>query len=343
MLPYLILIILFSLLSEFRYRGNHILRIPALLLLILFIGLRNEVGADYNAYEVIFEESRSIDYGDWYIEPGWHFLNRVILGFTSEFKVLTLIHASAIVVLLYLSLKDFRYYTFAFILFILVSAGYISIVNQMRQGVAMAIFFYSWRFIRSREILKYSICILLGASIHVSIVFVAPMYWIVHKTYDAKLLFVIQFITLFCFFTHISDVLFVKLISLTSYGHYIDSHFMESGLESGMGFLARRIISFVVLLCYGRLVKCYPKYTVWVNMYFLMVVTSDLFANIVILARMTKYFCWSTFVVIPLFLSAMFKAGESRLLARAFMLAFYFTLFTYTVYTDIGNNLLYTF
>ena len=46
MFPYIALILVFALLSQYRYQGKYILRVPALVLLILFIGLRNEVGTD---------------------------------------------------------------------------------------------------------------------------------------------------------------------------------------------------------------------------------------------------------------------------------------------------------
>ena len=141
MLSYVILIIVFCFLSEFQYKKKHILRFLALILLIIFIGLRNEIGTDYFSYKDFFEESSFIDLGDARMEVGWHFLNTSVSKYTNNFKIVTLFHAAIVVLCLHLALKKFKYYTLAFVLFVIVESGYIFIVNGMRQGIAMAIFF----------------------------------------------------------------------------------------------------------------------------------------------------------------------------------------------------------
>ncbi len=176
MIPYFVLILTFALLSETKFREGYPFRIVAVTILILFIGLRNEVGTDYNSYSEIFQTSAIVDADSEFTEPGWLLLNKFVGYFTDDFKGVALVHATLLVLLLHFSLKDFKYYTAAFVLFILLEHGYIFIVNGMRQGLAMAFFFYSWRFIKSRKALKYWICILLAASVHVSILFISPIY-----------------------------------------------------------------------------------------------------------------------------------------------------------------------
>lgn len=344
MIPYFVLIALFCVLSEIKWRGHYPLRIAALLLLILFIGLRNEVGTDYNSYRYIFNLTGYIDMDDIYIEPGWFLLNKFVLGYTSEFKVITLIHAAMLVSLLHLALKDFKYYTFAFVLFILLEHGYIFIVNGMRQGLALAVFFYSWRFISSREALKYWACILLAATVHMSILFISPVYWLANRTYSYRFYLIVQFATLILYFTHLTDNLLLRLMSFSSYANYLDTQFAaEAATNSGIKYLALRLCSVFVILYYGKLLKKYPQYLVPFNMFFFSLVAGDLFVNIRILARMNLYFCWSSYMVIPLFLAAVFKREPSRRIAQSFVLAAVALFFLYRAYTDLPNNLFYTF
>lgn len=343
MFPYIFLILIFGIFSSLKYKGRYILRGAALFLLILFIGLRNEIGTDYLHYKEIFEQAGRANYGELHGEIGWFFLNKIVRHVSDNFKVITLIHAGIIVFLLHVSLKRYRFYTFSFILFILANSGYTFIVNGMRQGIAIALFFYSWRYIQSREGLKYWTLILLGTLFHISILFVAPLYWLANKAYDVKFYLIVQTITLVFFYTHVIDNFFIKLLSYTNYSFYVDSQFLSSTVNSGISFVFRRIGSVFVLFYYGKLLRIYPKYVVYFNMFFLMVVTTDLFANIFIFARIIRFFSWSELIVIPVFVSSVFKTGESFRLVQSFVLAVSFALFIYIVYTDTLNNLVYTF
>ena len=343
MIPYLVVIFIFSLLSETKWRGRYPLRIVAVVLLILFIGLRNEIGTDYNAYKEMFYDTEYFGIDEVYYEPGWYILNKFILGYTSEFKVITLIHAALLVSLLYLALKDFKYYTFAFVLFILLEQGYIIIANVMRQGLAMAVFFYSWRFIRSQEALKYWICILLASTVHTSILFISPVYWLANRMYSYRVYLIVQFASLILFFTHLMNTLLLRLVSFTSYVGYLDSIFIDSGMNSGIKYLICRVGSLFILLYYDKLLKKYPQYIVPFNMFFFSVVAGDLFANIWILARMANYFTWSSFIVLPLFLTTAFKREASYRIALSFVLAAVLLFFIHRVYTNMPVPLFYTF
>lgn len=338
MIPYFVLIALFCVLSEIKWRGHYPLRIAALLLLILFIGLRNEVGWDYPAYQEMFYGTAYFDFDEVYYEPCWYFLNKFVLGYTTNFKVVTLIHATLSILFLYLALKDFKYFTLAFVLFILLYQGYSSVVNIMRQALATAVFFYSWRFISSREALKYWACILLAATVHMSILFISPVYWLANRTYSYRFYLIVQFATLFLFFTHLSDHFFSQLIAFTSYENYLGSIFMDSALHSGLKYLTIRIGSLFVLLYYRKLLKEYPQYLVHFNMFFFSLVTGDLFANIWILARMNHYLTWSSYIVIPLFLSSVFRHGASRAVACSFVLVAALIFF---IYSALSVNLFY--
>lgn len=342
MIPYFVLIFIFSLLSEVKWRGHYILRIVSVILLILFIGLRNEIGMDYRNYQEAFYNTAYFGIDEVYYEPGWYLLNKFIHEYSTNFKVVTLVHATLLVSFLYLTLKDFKYYTFAFVLFILLENGYIFIVNGMRQGLAMAIFFYSWKFIKSRSALKYWACILLATSMHISILFVSPIYWLANRTYSYWFYLITQFASFLLLATHLTDSLLVRLMSVTSYAHYISSQFMDISYHWGISYLSYRIGVFIVLLFYNRLLKEHPQYIVIFNMFFFLVVSNDLFDNIKILSRMPLYFEWSKLIVIPIFLSTIFRQTVLYVTSRWFVLVVCMIFFIYCILIYPENLMWYT-
>jgi hypothetical protein len=302
--------------------------------------LRDNVGSDWGGYQIIFDDSESSNEENSRIEMGYLYLNKIVKYIFNDFKVLTLIHAFLIVIFLHLSLKKFRFYTFSFLLFILAQTGYIFIVNGMRQGLAMAVFFYSCKYIQNREFLKYFICLLLAGSMHLSVLFLFPLYFLLTIKLKYYTYILIQFITLGLFITRIVDKFLISVMEMTPYAHYIYSVYMGSVFKTGYSFLIMRIGACFLLIYFKKLMFLYPKYLVYFNLYFICIIFQDLFANTMILYRMTHYLSWSVFIVLPLFLSSNFSHYSSRI-AKGFVLCMYMLFFVYRVYTDLGNNLFY--
>jgi len=340
MLPYFVLISIFVLLSEIKYKEKYVLRHIALLFLILFIGLRRDVGADYFSYKNVFESSDLITWEYSSVEIGYLYLNKAVLFLFHDFRALTLIHAFLVVFFLHLSLRMSKYYTFAFLLFILTEPGYIFIVNGMRQGLAMAIFFYACKFIQSKEPFKYWTCILLGASFHLSILFVSPCYWILQKKLSYNIYCLIPFLTFGLFYSGKMNGILLSMLEYTPYAHYLTTQFIDSTVNGGYGYLFGRVGSFFILFYYGKLLERFPQYMVYFNLYFLSVLSKDLLGNIQVLARMSLYFNWSVFFVYPLFFSFLFKSNSYRLV-QLYVVFVYLVFFVYRVYMDVDNHLLY--
>jgi transmembrane protein EpsG len=305
MLPYLAVSLLTLFLSDLKYEGNYLLRWAALIPIVLFVGLRYDVGADYLSYEVIFRRV-SIPGGQILVEPGYLYLNKLVLLFTDRFFWLTTTIVIIQVVCLHFALKDFEYYTFGLFVFITMNLG--SLVNEMRQYLAIALFLYSIRFIINRSLGKYLICILIGASFHYSLVLITPIYFILSKKlqpYVYPLLFVF---ILAISKTGIFDKLFGYIIQISPYAYYLDmDESSKVHTASGLGFLIKNILGFIILLCYKPILEKYPKYTVYLNLYFAFLIARNLFFNIGILMRLTLYFQIAEIIVYPLFVYALFK------------------------------------
>lgn len=158
--------------------------------MILIIGLRNYVGADYPIYmEMYGRYFPTIDYSelinkmllrktDYDIEWLYVFLNKIIYETRSQFYIFTLI--SAIITIggkfIFFS-KNAKYPVFAILLFV-IPGYFIADSGHMRQALGMTVCLLSFRFIKDRQVWWYLLCIYLAFGFHKSSIIFLPAYWL---------------------------------------------------------------------------------------------------------------------------------------------------------------------
>lgn len=158
--------------------------------LIILGGLRNWVGADYPVYKSMYEHWLQI--APWQdvmdkllfreskqeIEALYIILNKMVFAFSAPFYIVTLIVAIIIVGLkMYVYSKNSPYPVFSLLL-IFIPAFFTSDSGQMRQGVAMAFCYYSYEYIKKRNLWMFLLMIYLAMQFHKSAVIFIPAYWI---------------------------------------------------------------------------------------------------------------------------------------------------------------------
>lgn len=305
MIPYLILIIVVIILSEIKYK-SFFLRPLALFFLIVFVGFRYDVGADYLSYEQIFNDAPQSSFSELLIEPGYMFINHLVLFFTNNFYWLTTLIVAIQLFFFHKAIKDFEYYTFALFVFITMNLG--AMVNEMRQYIAILIFLYSLKFIYNRSFLKYLALIIFGACFHYSLLFVLPLYFLLNRKlsyYLYPLVFVISFVVSKI---GVFDKLISYLIAFSPYSVFMETDLIEKvNTDSGLGFLFKNLLGILILINYKRILEKYPKYLVYMNLYFCFLICRNLFFDIGILMRLNLYFQISEIIAYPLFIYALFK------------------------------------
>lgn len=306
MIPYLILIIVVIILSEIKYKNFFFLRSLALFFLLIFVGFRYDVGADYLSYEQIFNDACQSSFSEFLIEPGYMLINHLVLFFTNNFYWLTTLIVAIQLFFFHKAIKDFEYYTFALFVFITMNLG--AMVNEMRQYIAILIFLYSLKFIYNRSFSKYLALIIFGACFHYSILFILPLYFLLNRKlsyYLYPLVFVISFIVSKI---GVFDKLFYYLIGFSPYSVFMETDLIEKvNTESGLGFQFKNLLGILILMNYKVILEKYPKYIVYMNLYLCFLVCRNLFFNIGILMRLNLYFQISEIIAYPLFIYALFK------------------------------------
>lgn len=189
-------------------------------LLTLLIGFRPEnIDNDYWAYKQMFNTDTI------FAEPSF-LLIRYLLKNIFHLSIISLMVVYAIISLKVKERVIFEqssYQSLSVLLFI----GDILLLHectQIRAGCAISIFLYSLKFIKSKEIQKYYLCIILAACFHVSALIAIPLYFLRVHTFNKYLWL---FILFFGFFLSIMKINPISVLSLLPLPPYIMKKVME--------------------------------------------------------------------------------------------------------------------
>lgn len=327
MLPYILVFPLILFLSEIKYKDNYPFRFFSVWILIFFIGLRYNVGVDYPAYEMAFNKYSETTVAGYTYEPGYMLLMKVVKLLTDEFYFLTLLVAIIQILFLYKGLKYFKYYTFALFFFLMMIDGYAFIVNGMRQAIAMCIFFYSLKYIQEQKLVIYIVFLLLASCFHYSAIILFPLYYILRIRINSHW-YILSFLVAFLLSqTGVLSALFLKILEQTPYAIYLYSDFLDTtGINSGMVFNGVNILGGLILLIFPSLLKSKPNYLIYMNLFFLFLLSRNLFSSVRIFMRIIPYLAVSILFVYPIALNFL-RNTYSRLIFKSLFILFYIISF----------------
>ena len=204
-----------------------------ILIMILIMGLRYNVGRDYPTYETIYNEPFS--YPAMAVEPIWNFINDILryIGFKSQiFFFLT-----SLVTLIgyYRGIKKMSpcFYTSLFLFF--VSGVYFESSNIVRQYVAMSLLFCGFSDFLNKKWLHYLAWVLVAAIFHASVILIVPLILLSTYHYSKWVIggiWIISFIMGNVVLNYLIVHFFPFLYDVGSYQYKVDD--FDSGISSGM-------------------------------------------------------------------------------------------------------------
>lgn len=313
-LTYLFSIIAISVyLLERRY--NKILLMIFSLWLILFAGVRDNVGIDFNVYKdhyLMFPDIEALN------------IRRFEIGFESLISLLKMIgldyQAMFFVVAfitIYLFAKFYALYSkspiLSLILFFLVPLYYLTSLNTIRQFLAVAIFAISIKYILSRSIIKYITLILIATLFHRTALFMIPVYFI--GQYKPSIKLYITLTALYIFSLHMLENI-IRIIGLPAI--YLDPLFLNEGLDvKAYIYLGLFIIIFMFK---DLLIRQKYYHGLFINMLFIS--TLILFTPLITelpsgpILRVTSYFT----IVLPILLANLLLLIKEKHLKWTYLL-----------------------
>lgn len=319
---------------------SRVCRVAIPVIYTLFIGLRGKnVGCDtltyYNHYYI---------FGRWgcdFIEIGYDWLNRFFYSLGWGANSLFVAIAGISCFFFYLSLERLKgkYYTIA--AFFIYLFTFTFLVNGMRQGVAVAVFMYAYKFIEERKWFYYITCIWFASLFHVSALLLLPIYLLKQYHLTGKIYVYIYILSYLGLFVDISPYLPQIELGNRDYSEYVAD--VKIASASSLGFIVTTLLNIIVFILILKN-QLYKKYPLLVNFVILSFCLKNFAFNIPIINRVSIYFSWYIFMLLPyVFYMCTTYLLNSRIFSIACIMLIYLATWLNTLFSDANKLLPYCF
>ena len=265
MIPYIFLYITIVSIGYIKFENKKNTNNLCFTIIFLFMGFRYDVGWDFRWYyalaQKIYLNKYSIfltmkDLKVWDTEKfkfiRLEFFNKII------YKIVWFLETPQIIIFIYSFLllyfikkglcNEKKNSIYPWILFLSIPIFFFNFMSLMRQAVAIGIIFYSYRYIRSRDIKKYLIIIFLASLFHSTALFIIPQYFLYNLKLSKKKLF-LMFMS--SFFAKPFLMIILKLGIFSKYRVYVNNSLGEGGKIIYFLIIA---IGALIILFYNQLI-----------------------------------------------------------------------------------------
>lgn len=284
-------------------------------------GLRYETGGDWTSYTEIFQTIESIDkvidgHGENFksipLETGFKYLNSISRFICDNVQFLFFTVAFIISLLLFVSIPK---YSPLPILSVLIYFGVLFFSLDMiviRQGIAVSIVFFSYRYILQQSLLRYLILVIIASLFHVSALLLVPIYWICRKRYSSKGLVITFVIFLIIYFFRIQwlngtfqfvlNILTGSDIAGKVYAYTTrDAYAVQRGFSLGMII---NVLLFPLFIYIRKSIEHYKYFNLFLNIFVCyLFVYFCMFEFVEISSRLKYYFMISLIILLPMWVS----------------------------------------
>ena len=314
------------------------------LLFSIIVGFRSaEVGIDTQSYYDVFEQIQGNNVASWYTKKLGSFfiyLNSfsASLGFDATF--VTFFYAFFTIFFIFLTLyQQSDNITISLALFLSGLGIFFFMHNVMRQALAIAIIFYSIRFLCDKKQIKFYLVCTVAFFVHASSVFFLPFYYLGRLTPNPLTLIIVWIGTLpFIYNTSLIIgvlELFSFLIPTQYIGYLSEGDAYSKGGVSAFGLLVllKQFIFFLLLFAYKKDFNVeYRRIVYMLTMYSVLI--GNLVLGLGLVGRFNEYLAIFMLLGLPMSICTLVKAKQQPL---AFGLIYILILIIY-VRTLIGDG-----
>lgn len=167
--------------------------------------------------------------------------------------------------------------------------------NLIRQMMVVSIFVYSIKYIKAKDLLRYTIIILISTTIHMSALILLPVYFLVNKIYNKYVIFATYLLSLILHFVQIRIGLLDSLTFI-----YYDLKLERIGrTEEDIFNIAINLLFIASLLFIDRSQVIGKKYNIHFNLFFFGIIISNLVTLGFGFYRVSLYFIMFSIFIIP--------------------------------------------
>ena len=304
----------FLALIEKKRHYNLILIGGAFFLLWIFCGFRYETGPDWKNYTgylnykislVNILTLKSVKYT--LLEPLFVLLCWFVINVKGGLVLLNILICFISLLFLFYRLQKINCYPLLGVM-IFMAHGYFLLFSQIRQGIAICIFFYAIKYIQEKRLKSYLLFMLIAIGFHFSAALLVPMYFVVRMRFN-QLAVVLLFIAsvLFQRLHVVSAALGIaaRLTGNPFLNRYYDMYVVKA-LFSGNAHITSLMLEWIgwtLLLSIFKknLEKYTPYFNIFYNFCWMGLCIYVAFADVYVFSRIALYFRLSFLVLLPCF------------------------------------------
>jgi len=314
------------------------------IILFFYLALRYDFGNDYMNYYNIFDDIKRSNWSEVYrlanvnqfgqtMEFGYIYLNKVFSSFTNFYFFIAFQSFIFCIVYYQLIVKHVNYKYLWLSLFILIfhTSLLVRSISGLRQALAIFSFIYAIQYLINRDILRYSLFIIIAILFHYSAVLLFPLYFVISNKRISRtepiIYLGLYFIVLFFGEILLTPIEYIVINFLPKYNFYIQDKEANT-ISSGFGLIANTILYVIILF---KAKKDNPADRVFYRLAAVFMIISPISLIIINLARLSLYFAPALIVVIP---NMMIKRSSILIKRVALVMAiFLYMLGAYRHYT----------
>ncbi|MGH1705389.1 EpsG family protein [Enterococcus gallinarum] len=282
------------------------------LVVVIFAAIRKNVSADYSNYIGNFINI-GINGGGARIEPGYWLLNRIVGLFTSNLNAIIIVTSIITFSILFKIIREYSVMPALSVLFLFVLRDYEMLICLIRQGIALAIIAYSFKYLVKDEYLKYFVLVIIASSFHYSAIIFLLIFKILNKKMEMHDISIFIFIGITIFFARFSLGFLESFIHSEYY-----SSLVSLISEPGPVYLKQAMLNFFILILsiskYKQMLKETEYSVILVNILFLNTVMSFSLLGLNLAYRFVIYFDFFNILLYPLLIKVYIPSKIPRIL-----------------------------
>lgn len=330
MMIYILIILLIGfIVAGIKYSGYEkkwtLFDVSVILILIIFASIRFNVGTDYQSYYYIYNYIVSSDfsvdaYHATHQEFGYYIVSWLTKKFFDSPYAIFWLSSILIYIPIYVRMKkDSEDLSYTLLLFLFLGF-YTNSFNIMRQWIAIAINFYSLRYIHQNKT-KFVFLNLLGTSFHYTCVIAMFVQLLAKRIRPTMMVLFLTCITgtIFAFLLIKMDILYAVLSTIDN-RYIIYQEVRSPGIGYILLFILRLIIVLILLMISKSREYQYEKTLLIISLFFIILGFHNVY-----LGRMEAYFSITLVLCIPNILKQTTK--RERLIYKYFFTMIFVSVF----------------
>lgn len=323
--------------NQYLNNDNYVVKTRKFYIIVSFLiawlvaGLRYDVGSDYFNYVRMYNEIGDIGLfwalSTFRAEPLYVILNWIVYLFTGQPEFIFIVTSFLVLILVYVNvLQKKESLNVGLAIFIFMALYYFPNFTFIRLSIAVAIVFYSFKYLVNKNLKRFIFCILIAIGFHYTAIIMLPIYFLVNKKdkyiWQKHILLVLSTIIILVFFQWIAGL----VLSGTKYEVYV----VEMGnLQGGINQIILHIpLMLLVWLFRKRLIKKELENRVYIQIFFIGSLFLLFTIWIGILDRMLIYFFITQVLIVPQ-ITYLLKKHEKPLFMSCVILYYVIRLFYY--------------